>query len=150
MFTPEFFAKEAHFTQAEWDDVNPTTDDWPYLFLRGRGPSWTYAIGLIFTLYSGWWLVGRCFGKFAGDPMGRTMFFLGAAFMLVETKSVTQMGLLAGTTWITNSAVIAGVLFMIYFATVAQIKYQFKNVKVFLWSAICCISVQLGVPDFGS
>jgi hypothetical protein len=146
MFTPEFFAKEAHFTDAEWKHVNPTTDDWPFLFLRGRGPSWTYAIGLIFTLYSGWWLVGRCFGKFAGDRTGRIMFFLGAAFMLVETKSVTQMGLLAGTTWIVNSAVIAAVLGMIYLATLAQIKYQFKNVKIFYRLLFATLAFNLFFP----
>lgn len=146
MFTPEFFAKEAHFTQQEWDAVNPTTDDWPYLFLRDRGPSWTYAIGLIFTLYSGWWLVGRSFGKFTSDSIGRTMFFLGAAFMLVETKSVTQMGLLAGTTWIVNSAVIAGVLCMIYLATIAQIKFQFKNVKMFYILLFATLAFNLVFP----
>jgi len=147
MFTREFFAQESHFTQAEWDDVNPTTDDWPFLFLRGRGVSWTYAIGLIFTLYSGWWLVGRSFGKFAKDNIGgRTMFFLGAAFMLVETKSVTQMGLLAGTTWIVNSAVIAGVLCMIFLATVAQIKFQFKNVKIFYGLLFAALAFNLVFP----
>lgn len=130
IFSKQDFAKETNFTDAEWNEVNTTTDDWPFLFLRSRGVSWTYAIGLIFTLYSGWWLVGRCFGKFSSDRLGRTMFFLGAAFMLVETKSVTQMGLLAGTTWIVNSAVIAGVLAMIFVATVTQIKFRFKNVNV--------------------
>lgn len=146
MFTPEFFAKEARFSIAEWNAVDPTTDDWPYLFLRGRGVSWTYAIGLIFTLYSGWWLVGRCFGKFRADPIGRTMFFLGAAFMLVETKSVTQMGLIAGTTWIVNSAVIAAVLAMIFLATVAQIKFKFKNVNIFYGLLFAALAFNLVFP----
>lgn len=140
------FAKENGITMEDWKSVNPTTDDWPYLFLRGRGVSWTYAIGLIFTLYVGWWLVGRCFGKFASDPMGRTMFFLGAAFMLVETKSVTQMGLLAGTTWIVNSAVIGGVLLMILVANIAQIKFQFKNIKLLYGLLFATLAFNLVFP----
>lgn len=130
MFSIDTFLKEQKLSRSDWNQVNSTTDDWPYLFLRDRGVSWSYAIGLIFTIYSGWWLVGRCFGKFASDRLGRTMFFLGAAFMLIETKSVTQMGLIAGTTWIVNSAVIAAVLGMIFVATVAQIKFRFKNVNL--------------------
>lgn len=127
IFSVENFIKDQKVSMDEWKDVNPTTDDWPFLFLRGRGPSWNYAIGLIFTLYAGWWLVAKTFGNFSKDATGRTMFFLGAAFMLVETKSVTQMGLLAGTTWIVNSAVIAGVLLMILLANLLQERAKFKN-----------------------
>jgi hypothetical protein len=41
------------------------------------------------------------------------MFFLGAGFMLVETKAVVHMALLFGGTWIVNSVVIFAVLVMI-------------------------------------
>ena len=131
LFSIEDFTKQVGATKDDWTKVIPTTDDWPFLFLREPGVSWTYAIGLIFTLYAGSFLVKRCFGNFTADASGRTMFLLGAAFMLVETKSVTQMGLLAGTTWIVNSAVIAGVLLMILLANIIQQKFQFKNVGIF-------------------
>lgn len=145
-FTLDGFCKENHISLKDWTSINPTTDDWPYLFLRGRGVSWTYAIGLIFTLSMGWWLIGRSFGKFTSDPMGRTMFFLGAAFMLVETKSVTQMGLLAGTTWIVNSAVIGGVLLMILLANLAQLKFSFKNIKLLYGLLFATLAVNLVFP----
>jgi hypothetical protein len=38
------------------------------------------------------------------------LFFMGAAFMLLETKSVVQFALLFGTTWFVNALVFAGVL----------------------------------------
>ena len=43
-------------------------------------------------------------------PKGRItvdnrMFFLGAAFMLLEAKAVVQMALLFGSTWLVNSLV---------------------------------------------
>jgi hypothetical protein len=44
------------------------------------------------------------------------MFFLGAGFMLVETKAVVHMALLFGGTWIVNSVVIFAVLVMIVLA----------------------------------
>ena len=41
------------------------------------------------------------------------MFFLGAGFMLVETKAVVHMALLFGSTWMVNSVVFFSVLVMI-------------------------------------
>src|SRR5262249_20623322 len=38
------------------------------------------------------------------------LFFMGAAFLLLETKSVVQFALLFGTTWIVNAFVFLGVL----------------------------------------
>jgi hypothetical protein len=44
------------------------------------------------------------------------MFFLGAGFMLLETRGVVHMALLFGSTWVVNSAVFAAVLVMILLA----------------------------------
>ena len=41
------------------------------------------------------------------------MFFLGAGFMLLETKGVVHMALLFGSTWLVNSVVFAAILVMI-------------------------------------
>ena len=38
------------------------------------------------------------------------LFFMGAAFMLLETKNIVQYALLFGTTWFVNALVTAGVL----------------------------------------
>lgn len=113
--------------QLSWEKVVTTSDDWPFLFLRERGWSWTYAAGLLFPLLLGWRLVRICFGPQSTDPLGKVMFCLGAAFMLIECKSITQMGLLLGTTWLVNSAVIACVLLMILLSTLLQIRCKFIN-----------------------
>ena len=44
------------------------------------------------------------------------MFFLGAGFMLIETKAVVHMALLFGSTWMVNSVVFFAVLVMILVA----------------------------------
>jgi hypothetical protein len=129
-FSIDSAAKQWGFNRAEWETVVPTTDDWPFLFLRDRGWSWSYAIGILFTLFLGFRLIGACFGKFATNAMGLVMFFMGAAFMLLETKSVTQMALLLGTTWLVNSAVISGVLIMILLANLIQMKTKLANFNI--------------------
>jgi hypothetical protein len=95
-----------------------TTDDWPMLYLRTpmipglslRGAAIMAAIALL--------LLAPFFrrGLFTGADGAGTiaqMFFLGAGFMLVETKAVVHMALLFGGTWIVNSVVIFAVLAMI-------------------------------------
>jgi hypothetical protein len=42
--------------------------------------------------------------------------FMGAAFLLLETKNIVQFALLFGTTWFVNSLVFAGVLVAVYLA----------------------------------
>jgi hypothetical protein len=44
------------------------------------------------------------------------LFFMGAAFLLLETKAVVQFALLFGTTWLVNALVFAGVLGIVLLA----------------------------------
>jgi hypothetical protein len=51
----------------------------------------------------------------AAGPLGRMrgyadLFFMGAAFLLLETKNVVQFALLFGTTWFVNALVFLGIL----------------------------------------
>jgi hypothetical protein len=56
-----------------------------------------------------------------GGPL-RTMrgygdlFFMGAAFLLLETRSITTFALLFGTTWLVNALVFTGVLLAVLLA----------------------------------
>jgi spermidine synthase len=88
-----------------------STDDWPFLYMPQRvyPRSYLWAVGLVlaFSLlfYSG----------FIGTrPSQETMpfFFLGAGFMLVETKGITELGLAFGNTWQVVGVVIGAVLVM--------------------------------------
>jgi hypothetical protein len=50
------------------------------------------------------------------------MFFLGAAFMLLETKAVVQLALLFGSTWVVNSLVFFTALILILLANLYVLK----------------------------
>jgi hypothetical protein len=54
--------------------------------------------------------------------LDRRMFFLGAAFMLLETKAVVQLALLFGSTWIVNSLVFLTALIFILLANIFVLK----------------------------
>src|SRR5205823_1578428 len=53
---------------------------------------------------------------FARDARTAAFLFLGAGFMLIETRSITELGLVFGNTWQVVSVVIAGILVMGFLA----------------------------------
>jgi SAM-dependent methyltransferase len=91
--------------------IEPATDDWPYLYLRDRHMPSHYLVVLAFILAASALLIGL---TRRGQP-GRwswQFFLLGAGFMLLETRAITQFSLLWGSTWIVASLAIASVLVM--------------------------------------
>ena len=97
------------------------TDDWPMLYLRdptipGVSLRGAAIMATIAALLLAPFL--KRTNVAAADSTGTLiqMFFLGAGFMLVETKAVVHMALLFGGTWIVNSVVIFAVLVMMVLA----------------------------------
>jgi len=126
---PEAIAPDRH----DFERISPTTlihdggevvstsDDWPFLYLRGKViPDLTIRSMVILGALG----VGMVYFFL---PKGRIalngrMFFLGAAFLLLETRAVVQMALLFGSTWLVNSAVFFTVLILILLANLYVLK----------------------------
>jgi len=88
----------------------PATDDHPFPYLATNSiPSFYLAVlGLILAAAL---LIVRMVGApFRGMGRYLDLAFMGAAFLLLETKYIVQFALLFGTTWLVNSLVFAGVL----------------------------------------
>jgi hypothetical protein len=93
------------------------SDDWPFLYLHGRLiPDFTIrSMVLLGLLGLGMVYLFLPKGRIALDSR---MFFLGAAFMLLETRAVTQTALLFGSTWVVNSSVFFVILVLILLANI--------------------------------
>jgi hypothetical protein len=91
-----------------------STDDWPFFYMPRRTYPVSYlamiAVVLILALY--------LITSFSERPTVGNLpfFFLGAGFMLIETKGITEMGLAFGNTWQVIGVVIAGILTMAFLA----------------------------------
>lgn len=94
----------------------PATDDYPFLYLQQRTIPSFYLLTLGLILAAALLLIRLSGGPLR--PMGRylDLFFMGAAFLLLETKNVVQFALLFGTTWFVNSLVFVGILLAVYLA----------------------------------
>ena len=96
----------------------PATDDWPFLYLRERGIDAAYIAALGFVLFA------AAFGTVLVAGRTRTpiaafsphFFALGAAFLLLETRSLATFGLLFGTTWLVNALVFLAILVSVLLA----------------------------------
>ena len=92
-----------------------STDDWPFFYMPRRiyPLSYLVMVGLMALLS---FLVTANF--FAERPQFSQLpfFLLGAGFMLVETKGITELGLVFGNSWQVIGVVIAGILVMAFLA----------------------------------
>jgi hypothetical protein len=88
------------------------SDDWPFLYLREPAIPALNVRGMVLVAVLSLALLAALAPVRTARPDGR-MFFLGAGFMLLETKGVVHMALLFGSTWVVNSFVFFAILLMI-------------------------------------
>ena len=98
--------------------IRASTDDWPFLYVRpGTRPSGYVAVlaGIAVLAILGAAIV---FGRslFTAARFDFALFLLGAAFLLIETRGVTELSLLFGSTWLVNAAVFGAVLAVAWIA----------------------------------
>ena len=145
----------AQVTQPQ-QPLRTASDDWPFLYLRQPGIPDVSVRGM---LVMGFLSIGllllfiRRGGSEAGGPGGlrgwageARMFFLGAGFMLVETKAVVHMALLFGSTWVVNSVVFFAILVMILLANLFVLKVRPKRLTPYYVGLILSLAVGVAVP----
>jgi len=100
--------------------VIPATDNWPFLYMRAPELPRHYlaalAVVLAISTIALFSVVAFAGSGFSGPSTSLRaaahFFFLGAGFMLLETKSIVQFALLWGSTWSSASLAIVSVLVM--------------------------------------
>lgn len=101
--------------------ISVSTDDWPFFYMPQKTyPVYYMIMVLIFIALS--LLSIRNFVPGSGERLSAPCFFLGAGFMLIETKGITELGLNFGNTWVIISIVIAGILVMAFLANLTVLK----------------------------
>jgi hypothetical protein len=92
------------------------TDDWPFPYLPERGIPSVYlrALAAVAVLILLMGALQHRLRPVAGFNRAKIAFFImGAAFLLLETKSIVQFSLLFGTTWLNSSLVFLAVLLLV-------------------------------------
>ena len=124
------------------------SDDYPFPYLRDRTipPFYLVTMGLILVASL---VLVRGFSDGGMKPMGSylDLFAMGAAFLLLETKSVVQFALLFGTTWFVNALVFIGVLLSVYLAVELSIRWKkVPSAPVLYGGLLASLAVAWAVP----
>jgi hypothetical protein len=121
------------------------TDDWPFLYLRDPSvPTLNLrGIALLAVLSVGMLLVFTPIRRVR--PNGQ-MFFLGAGFMLLETKGVVHMALLFGSTWVVNSVVFFAILCMILLSNLYVLAFKPRRLVPYYFLLLISLLINSLVP----
>ena len=127
------------------DGLAPS-DDWPHLYLREARIPWApigegmVAIAVLSIA------ILLIFAPPRRVRPNAQMFFLGAGFMLLETKAVVHMALLFGSTWIVNSVVFFAILVMILCGNLYVLKRKPQRLAPYYALLIAALLVNALVP----
>ncbi len=105
--------------------VDPSTDDWPFFYMPARTYPISYLVIItIFMLLAVLFILPVVQTEAGRVAISWPCFLLGAGFMLLETKAVTELALFYGSTWIVISIVILAILVMAFLANLVVMKFM--------------------------
>jgi hypothetical protein len=127
--------------------VAPATDDHPFPYLPTATLPGAYLLMLGLILAGAALLVRLGGGRFRSMSSYLDLGFMGAAFMLLETKSIVQFALLFGATWFVNALVFAGVLVAVYLAVETARWVRLPRPAVLYAALIAALALAWLVPQ---
>ncbi len=95
--------------------ADPSTDDWPFFYMPRRVYPTSYLVMVLLVFLLTLFLIGN-FSREALQFSLAPFFLLGAGFMLVETKGITELGLTFGNSWQVIGIVIGAIMVMSFLA----------------------------------
>jgi len=119
--------QKPNFYQTDPQPALPATDNWPFLYLEKPSLPSLYIFTLTAILIGAALFIWRISPRGALAQGSLPFFFMGAAFTLLETKSIVNFLLLFGSTWLVNSLVFFGILLMVLVAIWLSFRFQFKK-----------------------
>jgi hypothetical protein len=125
--------------------IEPASDDWPFLYLRDRHLPRHYAAALALILIVSAAAVLPVVRAHPG-AWSWQFFWLGAGFMLLETKSIIQFALLWGSTWVVASLAIAGVLIMALAANFVVARREVRHPWIVGVGLLALLALNYAVP----
>ena len=127
--------------------IAPATDDRPFPYFRGGALPTLYLLALAAILLASFVSVRLVAGPFGAMRGYVDLFFMGAAFLLLETKSITTFALLFGTTWIVNAIVFAGVLIAVLLAVETTRRVRTPSLPVLYVGIAAALALAYVIPN---
>jgi Spermine/spermidine synthase domain len=124
----------------------PATDNHPFPYLRSPGIPGYYLGVLLAVLLCALVGVRAVAGPLKWMRPYSDLFFMGAAFLLLETRYVTGFALLFGSTWLVNAMVFTGVLVAVLCAVETSRKLRLRSLTPLYVLLAVTLAVAYAVP----
>jgi hypothetical protein len=122
------------------------TDDFPFPYLSGRGIPGFYQVALLLILIGSTVAIRVAAGPFRQMRGYLDLFFMGAAFLLLETSNIVRFALLFGTTWFVNALVFAGILLSVYLAIWVTKRWRVRRRSWLYAPLFVAVAISWAVP----
>ena len=123
-----------------------STDDWPFVYMPRPCVPTIFLFALAAALLIALGMVKLCAPPGALRRFDWHFFFLGAAFMLLETRSLVTFALLFGTTWMVNSLVFFAILSSVLLAVGVNAKLKLSRVEPLYALLLVALALNWLVP----
>jgi hypothetical protein len=122
------------------------TDDWPFFYMTNPGLPGIYVaavamVGILALLAIVGLTPAASLRRFHWH-----FFFLGAAFMLLETRSLVTFALLFGTTWLVNALVFFAILLSVQFAVLISARLRLRSFAPLYASLFALLAINYLLP----
>lgn len=117
------------------EDMVPAIDNAPFVYFKGDNFPPLYLVTLGLILAASVITVRTLGGPLKEMRSYADLFFMGAAFLLLQTKNIATFALLFGTTWFVNALVFGGVLLIVLAAVETTARFKTPPLK-YLYAAI--------------
>ena len=113
--------------------VDLSTDDWPFIYMPKKVYPLTYLTIITLLIFSSLIFINKII-KIKQKNFSFVCFFLGSGFMLVETKCITEIAKIYGSTWLVTSITIASILLMAFIANLMIIKrFKINIIQIYIF-----------------
>ena len=121
-------------------------DDWPFIYQQRRSLPNIFLLAILTVL-----LISVALLSLAGPSriifrLNWHFFFLGVAFMLLETRSLVTFSLLFGSTWMVNSLVFFAILVSVLLAIWVSARFKLTNLKLWYGLLVAALLLNYFVP----
>ncbi|MDC3082541.1 hypothetical protein OA333_03265, partial [Candidatus Pelagibacter sp.] len=133
----KYFKKINNFDTKNYK-VDLSTDDWPFIYMPQKVYPFTYLSIVCLLIFSSFIFINKI-NKIKRNNFSFICFFLGSGFMLVETKCITEIAKIYGSTWVVTSITIAVILLMAFVANyliIKKVKINIIGIYSFLFLSL--------------
>ncbi len=120
-----------------------STDDWPFIWLELNPRGWlVYSLVVLFGILLPIFTDVRPEKALLKAPLSWVMFFLGLAFMMLETRLCSHLSLVFGSTWVVSASVIATLIMLAFLANGIVLVRRSIPIQVCFAGLFCAFLLQ--------